>query len=154
MNDLEHQRTIKRARKDLSGLKREDFVIIRSYVHPSKVVQSVCYLMAILLGHEPNWKTVQCLLAQPDLLELLYDYDIECVRPDILEKMIPIMSDPNLTLENAAKSSKGIGSLFKWISAIYEYALKKQNRPHEDSTREESQIMEQSEKLSDNGLEL
>ena len=97
------------AMKAVSDLDKNDITEIRGFKKPPDGAILVMKTMCIMFGVAPEkvrggnvkevqwdyWEPAKKKLLSPDLLKRCTDYNKDNVSPDIIEKLKPLISDPN-----------------------------------------------------------
>lgn len=109
----------------LKNLKKDDITEIRSFAQPPEAVQSVCECVCLLQGQEASWKSAKAMMADPNFLRTLQEYDkdnrqvLNDKKVKAVEKYFKSGSDFNV--QSVTIVSKAAGGLLQWVSAIVNY---------------------------------
>eukprot|EP00762_Andalucia_godoyi_P000034 ANDGO_02412.mRNA.1 Dynein-1-alpha heavy chain len=108
----------------LDALRKDDITEIRSFATPPEAVQAVCECVAILCGQEASWKGAKAMMADPNFLRKLQEYDKDN-RNVLNDKKVKAVEkytkSPDFTTEAVTVVSRAAGGLLKWVYAIVNY---------------------------------
>jgi dynein heavy chain len=83
------------------------------------VMEAVC----LMLGQKPGWPSAQKLMANPQFLKTLKDYDKDNIDPKIVKKLqTDYVTKPNFNEESMRKVSLAATSLCMWVKAMVTYS--------------------------------
>ena len=125
------------ALESLKNLSRGDIVEVKSLKNPPDGVRLVMEATCIMFEEKPNmvadpnkvgkkiadyWVPATKLLADPTkFLTALTEYDKDNIKPAVISKIEPYMSNENFTPEAIARVSKACTSICMWARAMYTY---------------------------------
>lgn len=123
------------AEKAVNELDKNDIVEMRSIKVPSEGVKIVNKSLCIMFNVAPEkaksanvkevvwdyWEPAKKKMLNPELLGKCKNYEKDTVPLDIIEKLKPLVSDPNYDDKVLEKSSKAAQGLAKWVRAIVQY---------------------------------
>eukprot|EP00798_Chlamydomonas_sp_ICE-L_P020336 gene20336-27098_t len=121
----------------LDTIKLADIKLVQSFKNPpgaiKLVMEGVCVLLDVKAARvkdpsgsgkmiEDYWPSAQKLLADPNFVKSLKDYDKDNVKPSIIERIRKdYTSNTDFTPANAAKASSAAEGLCKWACAMDSY---------------------------------
>jgi dynein heavy chain len=123
------------AMKAVDDLDKNDITEIRGFKKPPEGAILVMKTMCIMFNVAPEkvkggnvkdvqwdyWEPAKKKLLLPDLLKNCVKYDKDNVPLDVVEKLKPLISDPNYQDDVLKNVSKAAWGLAKWVRAIMQY---------------------------------
>lgn len=123
------------AMKAVSELDKNDITEIRGFKKPPDGAILVMKTMCIMFGVPPEkvrggnvkevqwdyWEPAKKKLLSPDLLKRCQTFEKDSINSEIIEKLKPLISDPNYQDEVLKTVSKAAWGLAKWVRAIVQY---------------------------------
>ncbi|XP_071825285.1 dynein axonemal heavy chain 6-like isoform X2 [Apostichopus japonicus] len=110
------------ANKALDALDKNDIAEIKVFLKPPDMVLTVMETICILLGEKADWQSAKGLLADPQFLKRLMDYDKEKIPDSTLKKLKKYIENPKFVPEIVEKTSKACKSMCMWVRAMDLYA--------------------------------
>lgn len=114
-------------------LKKDDITEIKGFASPPPAAIAVCKTLCIMFGvapkkvgtgrdkHEDYWEPSKKSVLTSDLLKNCQQYDRDNIKPEIIEKLRPLIEAPEYddkVLQNASKAAWGLA---KWVRAMVKY---------------------------------
>lgn len=120
------------AMKAVSDLDKNDITEIRGFKTPPDGARLVMKAMCIMFGVPPEkirgvnvkdvqwdyWEPAKKKLLGPDLLKKCTTFEKDHIPPEVVEKLKPLIADPNFQDEVLKNVSKAAWGLAKWVRAI------------------------------------
>ena len=94
------------------------------FKHPPPLLLFVTQALNILLGEKPEWKYSLKHFKKSDFLDCLKRFNLEKVKPPMLELLQPYVEDARFNPETVGKQSMAGGCICKFVLAVYNYARK------------------------------
>ena len=113
---------LENANKALDALDKSDISEVRTFAKPPPLVLTVMESVCILFAQRPDWSTSKTLLADPNFIKRLFDYDKDNIAESTLRKLKKYIENPNFNPEEVNKSSRACKSIVMWVIAIDIYA--------------------------------
>ncbi|OQR81950.1 dynein heavy chain, partial [Thraustotheca clavata] len=122
---LEALPAVEAAAQALQDLSKADLTEIKSFASPPALVMSVCMCVLILrpTGQDLDldWKGAKVMLSNPNLLNLLKEYEKDKIAAKMISKIKTFFKNPDLNLETMRSISKAGSGLLVWVIAIVKY---------------------------------
>ncbi|OQR86956.1 flagellar inner arm dynein 1 heavy chain alpha [Achlya hypogyna] len=122
---LEALPAVEAAAQALQDLSKADLTEIKSFASPPALVMSVCMCVLILrpTGQDLDldWKGAKVMLSNPNLLNLLKEYEKDKITAKMIAKIKTFFKNPDLNLETMRSISKAGSGLLVWVIAIVKY---------------------------------
>lgn len=127
-----------RAVKALRTLKDSDFVLMKSFQNPPTGVRLSLAAACIMMGVKPKMVKVEgSNVKKPDyweqsrklidkwkkLLDNLINYPKENISPEIINKIQPLLNDPDFVPEKIKTASSAAEGICKWVIAICKFDI-------------------------------
>jgi dynein heavy chain len=123
------------AEKAVNELNKNDIVELRGIKVPSEGVKIVNKSLCIMFNVNCEkmktanvkeviwdyWEPAKKKMLNPELLGKCKNYDKDSVPAEIIEKLKPLVEDPNYDDKVLEKASKAAQGLAKWVRAIVQY---------------------------------
>ena len=100
----------------IHDLTKNDLTELKAFTNPPALVKVVLEGVCILLREEQDWATAKKLLANPQLMLALMEFDASGVTAGMRRRLKPLLR--GLTLHKVQSVSVAAGGLFSWVSAM------------------------------------
>ncbi|KAI8620571.1 dynein heavy chain and region D6 of dynein motor-domain-containing protein [Chytriomyces sp. MP71] len=110
------------AYKALDALDKKDIAELKVFAKPPDVVLMVMEAICILFKMKPDWDNSKKLLADPQFMKKMADYDKDNIPEAIQKKVKKYIENPNFTPEVIERVSKACKSIGMWVIAMDIYA--------------------------------
>ncbi|XP_055022499.1 LOW QUALITY PROTEIN: dynein axonemal heavy chain 6-like [Boleophthalmus pectinirostris] len=118
------------ANQALNSLDKADISEIKVFTKPPDLVMTVMEAVCILLNCKPDWPSAKQLLGDSNFLKRLTDYDKDNIKPQILQKLVKYVNNPDFIPEKVEKVSRACKSMCMWVRAMDLYSkVLKEVRP-------------------------
>lgn len=123
------------ATHEVKQLSSRDTAVIKALIHPPEgvvlVVIAICIVMDIGINYSTNatkeeiytksWELGKRVMNDPSFLTKLISSALDSLSPTIIQKLTPIVRDPNFEPEIIEKSSSAAKSICKFIRSLIPY---------------------------------
>jgi hypothetical protein len=100
------------------------------------------------------WEPAKKKLLGPDLLKKCHTFEKDSINQDIVEKLKPLIAEPNYQDDVLKNVSKAAWGLAKWVRAIVSYdEAMKVVRPKQQQLREAQEASKEAQKIWDEALD-
>uniref|UniRef100_A0A0G4H0M7 Dynein heavy chain coiled coil stalk domain-containing protein n=1 Tax=Chromera velia CCMP2878 TaxID=1169474 RepID=A0A0G4H0M7_9ALVE len=114
--------TFSAASRDLvASVKKAEIQELKSLAKPPARVKLVTEALMIILGEKTDWYSTQRVLNRPDLLQEIQTFDPNRITPDILAKLQPYITAPELQPENIKSASLVVRGICIWVHAVNDF---------------------------------
>lgn len=110
------------ALRALDALNKKDIAEVRSYGRPPQKVEMVMEAVMILKGCDTSWAEAKKVLADPNFLQNLRDFDRNHVSEKTLKKIATYTTNDEFQPDKVGIVSLAAKSLCMWVRAIEKYA--------------------------------
>lgn len=156
------------AMKAVSDLDKNDITEIRGFKKPPDGAILVMKTMCIMFGVAPEkvksanvkevvwdyWEPAKKKLLGPELLKKCQTFEKDSLNPEIVEKLKPLIADPNFQDEVLRNVSKAAWGLAKWVRAIVQYdEAMKVVKPKQQQLKEAQEASKDAQKIWDEALD-
>jgi len=112
---------LEQARKGLSSLKKQDLVDMGKNTKAPEALKNLMTAVSLILKQKGDWPSVQTFFVKQDVLKLLQDFHMNKIDNDILERISPILENPNFSEKSVSSVSKSAAVIYKWLNVVYNY---------------------------------
>ena len=109
------------AMKALDSLNKKDIAEVKAYKTPPPLVETVMNAVCILLSADPNWGEAKKLLADPNFLKKLQEFNKDAMTDRTLKKVGVYCEKPDFQPDIVGKVSGAGKSLCMWVRAMEVY---------------------------------
>ncbi|RNA25149.1 dynein heavy chain axonemal [Brachionus plicatilis] len=95
---------------------------IKAHANPPRIIAYVLESVLILLRKEPTITQTRRLLADPHLIEILQNFDVQSVDSTTLKKLKIFTSMESFNYESVLTVSQPIACLLKWVKEVEKMA--------------------------------
>eukprot|EP00770_Monocercomonoides_exilis_P008083 MONOS_8041.1-p1 / transcript=MONOS_8041.1 / gene=MONOS_8041 / organism=Monocercomonoides_exilis_PA203 / gene_product=dynein haevy chain 9, inner dynein arm 5 / transcript_product=dynein haevy chain 9, inner dynein arm 5 / location=Mono_scaffold00292:32264-47119(-) / protein_length=4951 / sequence_SO=supercontig / SO=protein_coding / is_pseudo=false len=111
------------ATKALESLSKAAVNEVRTFANPPEQVKRVMFAVCTLFGKKNDWDSARGLLAQPNFIQMLLNFDTVEITEAVDKKMrANYLDDPDFSAEKVEAVSKAASNICSWVVAIVEYA--------------------------------
>lgn len=111
----------------LNSLEKAHIVELKNLKSPQKLILTLGDCLCIIFNIEPSWKNASMMLSRTDFLSNLLNYDKDNMPRERIEKLRPILTNPEFNYDSVKKASLAASYLYKYVYGLYLYGNKKYN---------------------------
>ncbi|KAH7827202.1 dynein haevy chain 9, inner dynein arm 5 [Monocercomonoides exilis] len=111
------------ATQALESLSKAAVNEVRTFANPPEAVKKVMFAVCTLFGKKNDWDSARALLAQPNFVQMLLNFDINEIDAAMGKRMqTTFLDDPDFNPEKVVAVSKAAANICAWVVAIIEFA--------------------------------
>ena len=108
--------------KALDALEKKDIAELKVFTKPPDAVLMVMEAICILFKSKPDWDNSKKILADPQLMKKMQDYDKDTIPEMITKKLRKYVEMPGFNPEAVERVSKACKSMCMWVLAMELYS--------------------------------
>lgn len=110
------------ANNALEQLQKKEIAEIKAYASPPPIVGKVMEAVMVCLKEGTSWAEAKKVLADPNFMNRLVDFDKDNITSNMLAKMEKYTSQADFDVEYVKSKSDAASKLCSWVRALESYA--------------------------------